>query len=107
MNYYNPLVALWLQGPAGQQQAQLSAFVASQFNELLEAVYGLFHVPVADVARAFRSDDFRLVPLLRLPVNVVVVCQWTWMCDPDRGPNVHANQAGYFVIALTLAATLH
>jgi lysophospholipase L1-like esterase len=107
MNYYNPLVALWLQGPQGQQQAQLSAFVAAQFNELLEAVYGLFRVSVADVARAFHADDFRLVPLLGLPVNVVLVCQWTWMCDPDRGPNVHANRAGYFVIALALAATLH
>jgi lysophospholipase L1-like esterase len=107
MNYYNPLVALWLQEPGGQQQAQLSAIVAAQFNQLLEAVYGLFGVPVADVARAFHSADFRLIPLLRLPVNVVVACQWTWMCDPGRGPNVHANRAGYFVIALALAAVLH
>jgi lysophospholipase L1-like esterase len=107
MNYYNPLVALWLQGPPGQELAQLSAFVAAQFNELLEAVYGFFGVPVADVARAFHADDFRLIPGIELPVNVVVVCQWTWMCAPAPvGPNVHANRAGYFVIALTLAAAL-
>jgi lysophospholipase L1-like esterase len=108
MNYYNPLVAFWLQGPAGQELAQLSAFVAAQFNELLEAVYGLFRVPVADVARAFHADDFRLIPGIGLPVNVVVVCQWTWMCAPAPvGPNVHANRIGYLVIALALAAALH
>ena len=107
MNYYNPLVALWLE-PGGQGLAQQSAFVAAQFNDLLETVYGLFHVAVADVARAFHADDFRLIPGIGLPVNVVVVCQWTWACaPPPRGPNVHANQIGYFVIALTLAGALH
>jgi len=108
MNYYNPLVAFWLQGDAGQVLAQQSAFLAAQFNDLLEAVYRFFHVPVADVARAFHADDFRLVPGIGLPVNVVLICQWTWMCaPPPQGPNIHANQTGYLVIALTLAAAIH
>jgi hypothetical protein len=35
-----------------------------------------------------------------LPRNVADICQWTWECSaPPRGPNVHANQAGYQVIA--------
>ena len=109
MNYYNPLVASWLQGPAGQAQAVQSAFLLGQFNDLLESIYGdpHFKVPVADVARAFRADDFNIVPVIGLPVNVLLVCQWTWMCAPPPvGPNVHANRNGYLVIALTFAATL-
>jgi len=36
----------------------------------------------------------------RLPRNVAAICQWTWQCAaPPRGPNQHANQAGYAVIA--------
>ncbi|HEY3036339.1 MAG TPA: hypothetical protein VGJ54_16990, partial [Streptosporangiaceae bacterium] len=28
------------------------------------------------------------------------ICQWTWECAaPPRGPDEHANQAGYQVIA--------
>ena len=107
MNYYNPLVASWLQGPDGQLQAQQSAFLLGLFNDMLESIYGSFRVPVADVARAFHADDFTIVPGFGLPVNVLLVCQLTWMCAPPPvGPNVHANRTGYFVIALTFAATL-
>lgn len=107
MNYYNPLVALWIQGPAGQVIAQQSASVMTQFNNMLEAIYGAFAVPVADVERAFHAADFRPLPLFNLPINVVVACQWTWMCaPPPQGLNVHANKVGYFVIALQFAAKL-
>jgi hypothetical protein len=35
-----------------------------------------------------------------LPRNVARICQWTWECAaPPRGPNQHANPAGYQVIA--------
>ena len=37
-----------------------------------------------------------------VPRNVALICQWTWACvAPPRGPNQHANQAGYTVIAQT------
>ncbi len=102
MNYYNPLVV------AEQAAARASAALVGMFNALLEGIYADFDVPVGDVARAFHADDFRLVPALDdLPVNVVLVCQLTWMCaPPPQGPNIHANTSGYFVIALALLATL-
>ncbi len=57
-------------------------------------------MPVADVAAEFRTDDFRAIPLINLPVNVVTVCTLTWMCAPSPvGPNIHANTLGYRVIA--------
>jgi lysophospholipase L1-like esterase len=107
LNCYNPVVAAWLPGPAGQAAARASADLVDAFNALLEGLYTANRVPVADVARAFHADDFRLVPALDLPVNVVLVCQLTWMCAPSpQGPNIHANTSGYFVIALALLAAL-
>jgi lysophospholipase L1-like esterase len=108
MNYYNPFVAAWLQGPDGRALALESAFLLGQFNDLLEGIYAFFAVPVGDVARAFRSDDFiTIVPRIGLPINVVLVCQLTWMCTPPpQGPDIHPNRSGYFVIALVLVAAL-
>jgi lysophospholipase L1-like esterase len=107
LNYYNPLVAAWLLGPAGHAAARTSADLVDAFNALLEGLYAANGVPVGDVAHAFHADDFRLVPTLNVPVNVVLVCQLTWMCAPSpQGPNIHANTSGYFVMALALLGTL-
>jgi lysophospholipase L1-like esterase len=36
----------------------------------------------------------------KIPRNVALICQWTWECAaPPRGPNQHADRAGYGVIA--------
>jgi hypothetical protein len=57
----------------------------------------------ADVAGAFNSyDSTDMVPFRgrSVPTNVARVCDWTWGCTaPPRGPNIHANQKGYAVIA--------
>jgi hypothetical protein len=59
---------------------------------------------VADVAGAFRTADFTgqaSGPAAGpVPRNVALICTWTWACArPPRGPNEHANSAGYRVIA--------
>jgi hypothetical protein len=37
---------------------------------------------------------------LLLVTNVAFICQLTWMCaPPPEGPNIHANESGYGVIA--------
>jgi lysophospholipase L1-like esterase len=66
---------------------------------------------VADVFSAFRTTDQTLVtysgPLTnnraqRTPRDVERICRLTWMCaSRPQGPNIHANQAGYGVIART------
>jgi len=109
MNYYNPFVAAWLFGPPdGRQLARESAFVLGLFNDLLTAVYGAFAMPVADVAAAFHADEFKRIQHTQgLPLNVALVCQWTWMCAPPPiGPNIHANATGYGVIAQAFLAVL-
>jgi lysophospholipase L1-like esterase len=104
MNYYLPELAEWRNGLAGQAIARLSEVAAAGYNTLLTDVYTSFGVRVANVFSAFHTSDFAqlvTVPGLgRLPRNVAAICQWTWECAaPPRGPNQHANQTGYQVIA--------
>ncbi len=109
MNYYLPALADWRDGLTGEALARLSELAAIGYNILLTKVYQAFDVQIADVFTAFHTADFadrRAVPGLgTLPRNVAAICQWTWECAaPPRGPNEHANQAGYAVIARAFLA---
>lgn len=101
MNYYNPLLAQWLSGPAGQRAAiDSQVSVVGPFNSLLEDVYlSQGANAVADVETAFASADFQTLvesPLGPIPLNVANICAHTWMCTAG---DIHANTAGYAVIA--------
>ncbi len=110
LNYYDPFLAAWLQGPAGQALAALSDLLLLNFNSVLGGVYGQFAVPVADVATAFHSTDFTLIFVPgfgQVPLNVLFVCEWTWMCVPAPvGPNIHPNRDGYGVLTQAILAVL-
>jgi hypothetical protein len=104
MNYYNPYLATWLLDLAGQTVAMESALAVSVLNDFLSTTYLAAGIPMADVALAFASDDFTLVesslsPPDMIPLNVDNICVLTYMCDDTRGPDIHANDAGYGVIA--------
>jgi lysophospholipase L1-like esterase len=109
MNYYLPALAEWRDGLVGQAIARLTEPAVAGYNNLLRRVYQRFGVRVANVFGAFQTSDFgnqAAVPGLgTLPRNVADICRWTWECAaPPRGPNVHANQAGYRVIAQAFLA---
>jgi lysophospholipase L1-like esterase len=104
MSYYVPELATWRDGLAGHFLARLSERLASGLNELLTSTYTAFGARVADVAGAFRTGDFTSQAtgsaVGTVPRNVALICSWTWECaPPPRGPNEHANAAGYRVIA--------
>jgi lysophospholipase L1-like esterase len=104
MSYYLPALAEWRQGTVGQGIAWVSERLAVVYNEMLERAYASSGVPVANVFGAFQTSDFghrAAVPGVgTVPRNVALICRWTWACaSPPRGPNQHANQAGYGVIA--------
>jgi len=106
MTYYVPELAAWLTGPSGQESARLSVELAATLNGLLSKVYQAYGARIADVFSAFRSADFTdqvtLPGVGAVPLNVALICKWTWECaPPPRGPNEHANKIGYGVIALT------
>ena len=114
MNYYNPYLSSWLEDAAGQTLAVESAQAATILNGLLGTTYATAGMLVADVAAAFQSDDFvTIVPTTlpapndNLPLSVANICDFTYQCDPDPvGPDIHANNAGYALIAATLEAVL-
>ena len=109
---YDPFLAYWLNGPEGQALARLSVSEAIvPLNRLLTGIYGGAGMPVADVEGAFSTTDFTtMVPLPLLdnvPLNVVRLCQWTWVCAPAPfGPDNHANALGYHAMAEAFAAVL-
>ena len=105
MNLYDPFLADFLTGPAGQAVAVESVNLGVFFNSLLGASFGAFGVPVADVQAAFSTTDFADTATLPgigiVPLNVARICAWTWMCAPSPiGPDIHANSVGYQVIAV-------
>ncbi len=106
MTYYDTVLAAWLTGPAGQALAKQSLALSHEFNGLLSLIYRIGGFRVADVAGAFSTDDMTTL-VNGVPLDVVRICQWTWMCAPaPLGPDIHANQAGYGVIAQAFAAVL-
>ncbi|MFF9808374.1 GDSL-type esterase/lipase family protein [Streptomyces coeruleorubidus] len=106
--YYNPFLATWLLGDAGQKAAKESAPLIKAGNAGIAQVYDSTGFEVADVAGAFSSDDFgTLVDLPnagKVPVNVAKICQLTWACTPKKDP--HPNADGHKVMAGAFAAVL-
>ena len=111
MSYYLPALAEWRNGTTGQAVAWVSERLAAGYNDLLDRAYANSGVRVANVFGAFETSDFGnrvTVPGVgSVPRNVARICQWTWACaSPPRGPNQHANQAGYGVIAQAFLSTV-
>jgi lysophospholipase L1-like esterase len=109
MSYYLPDLAQWRDGTLGHAVALVSERLAVVFTGLLDQAYAQAGNRVADVFGAFDTADFGdpvPVPGIgSLPRNVARICEWTWECaPPPRGPNQHANPAGYRVIADAILA---
>ncbi len=100
MNYYLPALAEWRSGLPGRLVAWTAEKLAAAYNSMLGRVYAKSGVRVANVFGAFETADFTRPAGTNVPRNVARLCQWTWQCAaPPRGPNQHANQVGYRVIA--------
>lgn len=105
MNLFNPFLAAWLSGPAGQTLAQASVEVLREFNTALRSIHRAADARTANVAGAFStyvtfSTTTDLQGYGTVPVAVASICQWTWGCaPPPQGPNEHPNAEGYQQIA--------
>ena len=111
MTYYDPFLAEWLTGSSGQTIAQASVSLAQQINGVLATDFKAKRFRVADVATAFDTYvPFTTTTMMSgqtVPLAVAKVCQLTWICTPaPRGPNIHANAAGYREIATVFKQTL-
>ncbi|MFJ1753391.1 SGNH/GDSL hydrolase family protein [Kitasatospora sp. NPDC088134] len=105
MNLYDPFLAVWTTGEQGRATATASVPLAGALNAVIGAVDARHRVPTADVAGAFSTYSFLpSVPLdgQQVPLNVARILQWTNMARGD----IHANDAGYRVIADAFLAEL-
>jgi lysophospholipase L1-like esterase len=97
---YDPLLAGWLAGTAGQAQAQESVQVADAFNSLEAADYQAAGFLVANSNAVWQTDDFTATVTVpsygTVPLNVAEICTFTYMCSQQ---NIHPNAGGYALIA--------
>jgi lysophospholipase L1-like esterase len=106
MNYYDPFLAAWQLGAAGQLVATQSLTLTLTLNSVLQGWYDVAGVPVADVAAAYRITDFT-PSIAGIPLNVFLTLSLTWMgAPPPVGPDVHPNALGYAVIAGAFVKTI-
>ncbi len=104
-DYYDPFLAAWLDGPAGQTVARQSEVDVLALDDVLSGAYGAAGVPVAQVAARFDTVDFESKSSRAgsVPTNVERICAWTWMC---LGPNLHPNDAGHAQLAAAFDAVI-
>jgi hypothetical protein len=106
MTYYDPFLALWLDGTFGKLAAGVSVAVQQLLAGLQASVYAAFGYRIANVFAAFRTTSLTervSTPYGNLPIAVATVCRLTTMCGRR---DVHPTPAGYTVIARTFAAEL-
>ncbi|MDD9207620.1 SGNH/GDSL hydrolase family protein [Georgenia sp. 10Sc9-8] len=104
-NYYNPILAFWLQGSDGQALAEQSMGLQDQLNSIIAGAAASADAEVADVAAAFESDNLTPVDDVpgAVPTNVARLCELTWMCEAF---DIHANTEGYDLIGEAVAVEL-
>ncbi|MFE6303797.1 GDSL-type esterase/lipase family protein [Nocardiopsis sp. NPDC057823] len=78
--------------------------VLETMNESLRSAYAAEDIEVADVEAAFDSADFDVPQEGSMPNNLQAICDYTWMCNTDLGPDIHTNKAGATVIAEEFAS---
>jgi lysophospholipase L1-like esterase len=108
MNYYDPILAAWYQGPLrggppSPTLAHESLGALHSLNDELATAYGSYGARVANVKKTYESNDWTMTGAYMghtLPQNVANICNWTHMCMTGPGnPNIHATAFGHSLIA--------
>jgi lysophospholipase L1-like esterase len=111
MNLYDPVLSDYFSAnPTDKTLASASVPLLQGINGDIQSANAAAGFKTADVANAFNS--YNQSPTVsfagqKIPVNVAYVCGWTWACTtPPVGPNIHANDNGYSVIARVFYTTV-
>ena len=105
MTLYDPFLSQWFNGRHRQGHRQgLRRYRQGPGERRDREGVQAYGFKVADVAEVFdtykpfsETTNYRGQ---RVPLSVATVCRLSWICaGAPRGPNVHANRAGYGVIA--------
>jgi lysophospholipase L1-like esterase len=110
IEYSDPYLGFYLDGPGGPAQATATLEGMDQVDALLGQIYTAADVQIADVPGLFQMDDNSTATLANVgsvPVNVEEACTLTWWCYPKPfGPDDHPNEAGYSLIAQAIESVL-
>lgn len=114
MTYYNPNLAAIVNPDVDTSGLPPDVFAAltnqliADYNDGLQAVYGLFGVTVADIETAFDTQNFGDADGNAVPDNVDMICALTDMCPskPGASPNIHPNPKGYLFMSRVFLAAL-
>jgi len=107
MDYYDPFLGEWLNGPTGQQLATEWENELPALNSLLDQLYSAAGAAMADPATLFQSNDFAPTGSYlgqTEPQNVADVCNWTLFCS--NSGNIHANDTGHALIAASFESVI-
>ena len=100
MNYYDPFLADWLTGTAGQTVATQSIAGTDQLNALLDQIYTAAGASTADPSSLFETDDTDPIGTYdgaTVPQDVATVCQWTDACTSPG--SIQPDDQGYAELA--------
>jgi lysophospholipase L1-like esterase len=115
MNYYDPFLAAYLEGPPdGMGLAEASIPLTVDFNNELDQIYTAHGVTVVNVQdNVFDTTDYTMangdtIGGSPVPDDVYDLCAQTYNCTPSpQGPNIHPNDVGYQNIADAFLADLN
>ncbi len=100
MNYYDPFLASWLTGTAGQAVATQTIAGSDQLNALLGQIYTAAGASTADPSSLFETDDTDPIGTYdgaTVPQDVATVCQWTYACTSPG--SIQPDDQGYAEMA--------
>jgi lysophospholipase L1-like esterase len=110
LEYYDPFLADYMVGSTGPTVATTTLEEMNELNTSLDGVYTSAGVAVANVPSGFQMNVTTRVDIPnvgQVPENVAEACLLTWMCQSAPfGPDDHPDNAGYMVIAESIAAVL-
>lgn len=110
LEYPDPFLARYLQGPSEKGYATQTLNVITELNQDLSAIYTNAGVGIVNVSSAFSSSDSTPTKIAGgevVPKNVAEVCDLTFMCRAyPWGPDDHPNNSGYETIARQIVRAL-
>jgi lysophospholipase L1-like esterase len=111
MNLYDPVLGDFFNAnPSDKLLSTASVALVKAINGDIASADSQAGFKTADVADAFRTYDQSATVSYEgqmIPVDVAYACAWSWACTtPPVGPNIHANDNGYQVIASVFYGTI-
>ncbi len=111
MNLYDPVLGEYFSTSSSDKTlASASVPLVQGLNSDIQSADSSSGFKTADVADAFQTYNTAATVSFdgqMVPVDVATVCGLTWACTPPPvGPNIHANDNGYSVIAQAFYSTV-